>query len=275
MINKFNPMLMTDFYKIGHPFQYPKGTTMVYSNLTPRKSRLPGIDKMVFFGLQYFIKEYLITQFNENFFKRPFDEVIPEYKRVIKNTIGDLPSYTHIENLHKLGYLPIHIKALPEGTSINMRVPVLTIVNTLPEFYWVTNFVESLLTATTWQSSTSATISKTFFEVISEYGERTGIDKSFIQWQGHDFSFRGMSSFESALLSSMGHLAGGFTGTDSIVAIYGVERYYGGDVEKQLIGGSCPATEHATMCAGIITLEEELKNGHHPDIIEDFLTSSI
>lgn len=250
MINKMNPLLMTDFYKVGHVFQYPEGTTLVYSNLTPRKSRLKDVDKMVFFGLQYFIKEYLITQFNENFFNRPLEEVLEEYKTTIKNTIGDLPSYKHIEDLHKLGYLPIKIMALPEGTLVNMRVPAMTIVNTLPEFYWVTNFIESLLTASIWQSSTSATISKEYYRIISKYGKETGIHPDFIQWQGHDFSFRGMSSFESALLSSMGHLVGGFTGTDSICGIYGLVKYYKADINKGLIGGSVPASEHSTICAG-------------------------
>lgn len=115
MSKPFNPLLLTDFYKIEHYRQYPQGTTMVYSNLTARKSRIPEVDKVVFFGLQYFIKEYLIKQFNEGFFDRPKYEVMEEYRRVVKNTIGDLPSYEHIEKLHDLGYLPIRIKALPEG----------------------------------------------------------------------------------------------------------------------------------------------------------------
>ena len=158
---KINPFLLCDAYKVGHPFQYPKGTTLVYSNLTPRKSRLEDIDEMVFFGLQYFIKEYLIEYFNDNFFKQPKEKVISEYKRRIVSVLGsDLPSYSHIEDLHDLGYLPIEIKAIPEGNSVKMKVPVLTIQNTLPEFFWLTNFIECLLSATIWQPCTSATIAK-------------------------------------------------------------------------------------------------------------------
>ena len=82
-MQKINPFLLCDAYKIGHPFQYPKGTTLVYSNLTPRKSRLEGVDEMTFFGLQYFIKEYLITYFNENFFEHPKEKLMQEYKRRI------------------------------------------------------------------------------------------------------------------------------------------------------------------------------------------------
>lgn len=136
-----NSLLLTDFYKIGHPFQYPDNTTLVYSNLTARKSRLDGVDEIVFFGLQYFIKEYLINHFNNNFFNVDKDLVMSTYKKRVKNSLGsDLPTYKHIENLYDLGYLPVKIKALPEGSKVPMRVPCVTIVNTLPEFYWLTNF---------------------------------------------------------------------------------------------------------------------------------------
>ncbi len=247
---KSNALLLTDFYKVGHPFQYPKGTTLVYSNLTPRQSRLEGVDEIVFFGLQYFIKEYLISYFNENFFEQPKEVIIADYKRRVTTSLGsDLPTYDHIEKLHDLGYLPIEIKALPEGSKVAMRVPVLTIVNTLPEFYWVTNFVESLMSAIIWQPCTSATISNEYRKILNQFGEQTGMPKEFIQWQGHDFSFRGMSSLESAILSGMGHLLS-FTGTDTIPAIEGLEYYYNADADKELIGGSVPATEHSVMCSG-------------------------
>lgn len=247
---KTNPFLLTDFYKIGHPFQYPNGTTLVYSNLTPRKSRLDGVDEMVFFGLQYFIKEYLISYFNENFFEQPKEKVIADYKRRVQTSLGGaLPTYGHIERLHDLGYLPIEIKALPEGSSAKMKVPVLTIVNTLPEFYWLTNFVESLMSAILWQPCTSATIAKEYRKILNKFADETGMPKEFIQWQGHDFSFRGMSSLESAVLSGMGHLLY-FTGTDTIPAIDALEHYYNADADKELIGGSVPATEHSVMCSG-------------------------
>ena len=78
---KVLPILLKDGYKVGHKFQYPENTTLVYSNLTPRKSRSAGADEIVFFGLQYFIKEYLIRQFDEHFFKRPKAEVLKAYAR--------------------------------------------------------------------------------------------------------------------------------------------------------------------------------------------------
>ncbi len=247
---KTNPFLLTDYYKIGHVFQYPANTTLVYSNLTPRKSRFVNIDEMVFFGLQYFIKEYLIEYFNENFFNQPKETVLADYKRRIVTSMGgDLANYEHIDKLHDLGYLPIEIKALTEGSRVPMRVPCLTIVNTLPEFYWLTNFLETILSAIIWQPCTSATIAYEYRKLLNGYADQTGMPLDFIQWQGHDFSFRGMSSFESAILSSMGHLLS-FTGTDTIPAIHALEQYYGANAETELIGGSVPATEHSVMCSG-------------------------
>jgi len=247
---KTNPFLLTDYYKVGHVFQYPENTTLVYSNLTPRKSRFDDIDEMVFFGLQYFIKEYLIDYFNENFFRQPKEKILSDYKRRIKTSLGaDLSTYKHIERLHDLGYLPIEIKALPEGSFVPMRVPCLTIVNTLPEFYWLTNFLETILSAIVWQPCTSATIAHQYRKLLEEYAEETGMPLDFVQWQGHDFSFRGMSSLESAVTSGMGHLLS-FSGTDTIPSIEALEKYYNADADKELIGGSVAATEHSVMCSG-------------------------
>lgn len=247
---KTNPFLLTDYYKVGHVFQYPKNTTLVYSNLTPRSSRLEGIDEMVFFGLQYFIKEYLISYFNDNFFDQPKEKVLTDYKRRIVTSLGaHLPTYEHIEKLHDLGYLPVEIKALPEGSRVPIKVPCITVVNTLPEFYWITNFLETILSAIIWQPCTSATIAHAYRKLLNKYAAETGMPADFVQWQGHDFSFRGMSSLESAVLSGMGHLLS-FSGTDTIPAIDALEEYYNANADKELIGGSVAATEHSVMCSG-------------------------
>lgn len=245
-----NPFLLTDYYKVGHVFQYPSNTTLVYSNLTPRKSRFDHIDEMVFFGLQYFIKEYLIDYFNKNFFAQPKEKALASYMRRIVTSLGaDLPTYEHLEKLHELGYLPIEIKALPEGSRVPMRVPCITIVNTIPEFYWITNFLETILSAIIWQPCTSATIAYEYRKLLNRYAAETGMPMEFVPWQGHDFSFRGMSSLESAVISGMGHLLS-FTGTDTIPAIDALEQYYHANAEKELIGGSVAATEHSVMCSG-------------------------
>ena len=247
---KTNPFLLTDYYKVGHVFQYPDKTELVYSNLTPRSSRLKDVDEMVFFGMQYFIKEYLVAYFNDNFFHQSKEKVMADYKRRISTSLGaGLPTYSHLERLHYLGYLPIEIKALPEGSKVPMKVPCITLVNTLPEFYWLTNFLETLLSAVIWQPCTSATIAHAYRKLLNGYAAETGMPAEFVQWQGHDFSFRGMSSLETAVLSGMGHLLS-FTGTDTIPAIDALEQYYNADADKELIGGSVAATEHSVMCSG-------------------------
>jgi len=248
---KTSPILLKDGYKVGHKFQYPQGTTLVYSNLTPRKSRNDGTDEIVFFGLQYFIKEYLLRQFDEYFFSKSKEEVLQQYARRIDNYLGkDSITYHHIEALHQLGYLPLEIKALPEGSLVPMRTPVFTIKNTLPEFFWLTNMLETLLSAILWKPCTSATTAFQYLKVFTQYAKETvGEDASFIPWQGHDFSFRGMSGVEDAVMSGAAHLLS-FTGTDTIPAIDFLETYYLADCEKELIGGSVPATEHSVMCMG-------------------------
>ncbi|MBN9297572.1 MAG: nicotinate phosphoribosyltransferase [Filimonas sp.] len=246
-----SPILLKDGYKVGHKFQYPEGTTLVYSNLTPRKSRSKEFDSIIFFGLQYFVKEYLQRQFGENFFNQPKDAVLKQYARRMDNYLGkDSITYDHIAALHDLGYLPLEIKALPEGSLVPMRVPVLTIRNTVPEFFWLTNMLETILSAILWKPCTSATTAFQYLRVFTQYAKDTvGDDYSFIPWQGHDFSFRGMSGVEDALMSGAGHLLC-FAGTDTIPAIDFLETYYHADCEKELVGGSVAATEHSVMCMG-------------------------
>lgn len=245
-----NTLLQTDGYKTGHIFQYPKGTEYVYSNWTPRKSRIPGINRVVHFGLQHFIKKWLIEDFNKNFFQRPKDEVVKEYKRMMDNYLGpDSVSVKHIGELHDLGYLPLKIKSLPEGSLVPMRCPAVTIINTDRRFYWLTNYIETLMSAELWMPSTSATIAKEYRKILDYWCAKTGGDPNFVQFQGHDFSMRGMAGVEAAKLSGMGHLLS-FVGTDTIPAILELEKYYGANSDNDLVGCSVPATEHAVMCAG-------------------------
>jgi nicotinamide phosphoribosyltransferase len=242
---------LCDFYKISHRAMYPAGTQVVYSTWTPRTSRIKGVDDVVWFGGQAFIKEYLLDVFQEHFFNKPKDEMVAEYKRLIKCTLGDQnPETKHLEELHDLGYLPLSIKALPEGTIVPTRVPVLTIQNTDPRFFWLTNFIESLASAELWQPATSATLAVEYKRLMDKFALETNPEgAAFTIFQGHDFSMRGMSSLRSAILSGMGHLAAGFAGTDTIPAISAAEYYYNANVEKELVGTSVPATEHSIQCA--------------------------
>lgn len=245
-----SPILFTDFYKTDHRRQYPKNTTKVYSNLTPRVSRIPGIDSVVVFGIQYFLLEYLENSFNENFFWQPKQKVINKYQQRMDTSLGPKSVTTeHLEGLHDLRYLPLLIKALPEGSLCPLRVPLLTITNTLDGFAWLPNFLETLLSNCLWHPTTSATIAFEYRKILTKYAKETSDIPEFVQWQGHDFSMRGQTSLESSIVSGGAHLTS-FTGTDTIPSIDWLETFYGADPEKEMVGGSVPATEHSVMCLG-------------------------
>ena len=245
---KTNPLLLTDFYKISHRIMSEKGTEKIYSTFTPRGSRIEGVNKVVFFGMQGFIKEFLIEYFNENFFARPKDEVVAEYKRMVTFTLGaDCATTDHIEALHDLGYLPLKIMAVPEGTLVPLRVPMMTIENTHPDFYWLTNFLETLISAESWKPITASTISKLYFDLSNEYADKTCDNRNHVQWQNHNFSYRGMSTNDDAIKSGAGHLLFS-TGTDTIPSICYLEKYYNADIETELVGASVLATEHSIQC---------------------------
>lgn len=245
-----NPLLYTDGYKVDHRRQYPEGTSLVYSNWTPRKSRIEGVDEIVFFGLQYFIKKYIVSDFNNNFFARPKEDVLKEYTRRVNNYLGpNAVGIDHIGDLHDLGYIPMVFKALPEGVSVPIRVPMFTMYNTMPEFFWLTNYFETILSTTVWMPCNSATIAKQYRMILDKYADQTSSVPEFVDWQGHDFSMRGMAGLEAALMSASGHLLS-FTGTDTIPSIDFLEQYYNANSDEELVGGSVAATEHSVMSMG-------------------------
>lgn len=249
------PIHQTDGYKVDHKSQYPEGTNLVYSNFTPRSTRyaqsIEGLDnRIVVFGLQYFIKWFLMSEFQSGFFDQPREDVLRKYKRRIDNYLGkDSVDIQHIGDLHDLGYLPISIRALPEGSLVDARIPVLTIENTIPEFFWLTNFFETIMSCMLWKPSTSATTAYKYKQLLMKYAEETGGDADFVPFQGHDFSFRGMSGIQDAQMSGAGHLLS-FVGTDAVPAIDFLEEYYNANSDEELVGCSVPATEHSVMCMG-------------------------
>lgn len=149
--------------------------------------------------------------------------------------------------MHKLGYLPLEFCSLPEGTRVPLRVPACTVENTHDDFYWVTNYFETIMSATLWLGSTSATNAYRLRKMLNNMSDQSGGDMGFVGWQGHDFSMRGMGGLEAARLSGAGHLLS-FTGSDTIPAIHFINRYYSGD--NGLLAGSVAATEHAVQSSG-------------------------
>lgn len=253
---RINPLTAIDFYKADHRSQYPVGTTEVYANFTPRSAKLAKVadrfdEKIVFFGLQYFIKHFLQDAWDQEFFKKDKASVVAAYKRRMDTSLGkDAISVDHIEALHDLGYLPIRIKALPEGSRVPIGVPVLTIVNTHPDFFWLTNYLESVISCYLWKPVTSATTAFEYRRFLTQSALKTGGDIDFVRFQAHDFSYRGLSGMQDAFISGAAHLTS-FWGTDTVPALDFVEEYYGADAEKEPVGFSVPATEHSVMCMGM------------------------
>lgn len=243
-----NPTLLIDGYKLDHRRQYPANTEYVYSNLTARGSRIPGQTHVPLLGLQYFLLHILGEQLEE-FFAADVETVAQRYTDRVNGYLGPNAIGTeHIRAWHALGYTPLEFRAVPEGTKVPLRVAMLTVTNTHPDFAWLVNYYETILSATLWMPCTSAATALRCRRLLEAYADRTGTPREFVQWQGHDFSFRGMPGLEAACLSGIGHLAA-FTGSDTMPAIDFIEQYYP-VLPGTLIAGSVAATEHSVMCAG-------------------------
>ena len=242
----------TDGYKLGHHRMYPEGTQMVYSNWTPRSNRYfpEATEGSVVFGIQYFIKKYLIEEFNE-WFALPKEQAIKEFTYRVGNFVDiNQVGTKHIEELYDLGYLPLLIKALPEGSICPIRVPMMTIRNTHPDFFWLTNYLETLISCTLWLPCTSATSSRLYKKRLKEHAKKTGFPEDInLGFLCHDFSMRGMAGLDAAIISGMAHMTS-FCGSETIPAIEALEHYYNADVTKELVAATVPATEHSVMCAG-------------------------
>lgn len=252
-----NAMLLTDGYKLGHKTMYPKGMTKLYSNFTPRSNKhFQDADRgAVVFGIQYFVKKYLIDEFNKNFFNRPKEEVDNEYRELLEGFLGksvaDKIGTDHIAALHDLGYLPIRLKALEEGAYCPLGVPMLTITNTHKDFAWLTNYLETLISTALWKPVNSATTADVFKRELIRHAKKTGFyNPEAINFLCHDFSMRGMSGVEDAEMSGMGHLVS-FSGTETVPALLAAAYYYGASLSD---GGTIPATEHSIECANAVDM---------------------
>lgn len=243
------PPTALDGYKLGHPAQYPENTQKVFSNGTPRKSRQAGVQQVVFAGMQAFVVD-LVEFWNNNFFSEPLQDVLERFDARTNSYLGpDSVNSDHIRALHNLGYLPLQIMALPEGSLVDMRVAPFVFFNTHDNFGWFTNSIETIMSVSIWGPCTSATTAHQYRKLLDKYAIQTVGNTGFVDWQGHDFSMRGINGLDGALASAFGHLIS-FCGTDTVPALDYVDHYYFAESTTKLVGGSIPATEHAVMCAG-------------------------
>lgn len=254
-MHNINPILLSDSYKLSHIIFTSKGVKTIYSNFTPRfthylEDRFPNFDgKLVWFGLTATLKQVLIESWKENFFLRDKEEVIQEAKDILGPYIG-MEDFSHFEDLHDLGYMPIEIKALSEGSLISKGTPCFTIKNTHEDYQWLPNYLESILTVQLWKVMTAATIGRLFKLVSEEYALKTTGSVEGTEFQNHDFSFRGQSSFESGGAAGAAFLISS-KGTDNISALQYIRSYYNTDVNKTPVAFSIPAGEHSVTTLGI------------------------
>jgi nicotinamide phosphoribosyltransferase len=229
---KSNFILMSDAYKMTHWFQYPEKTEHIYSYFESRGGEFPNT---LFYGLQAILKKWFVGKVVTN-------EMIGEAADFCYKVFGEeyfnYKGWKHIVEKHD-GYLPIRIKAVPEGLIVPNRNVLMTVENTDPAVPWLTNFCETVLVQC-WYPVTVATQSYHIKQLIKKYCEETGCD--FSPFMLHDFGFRGVSSVESAGLGGSAHLIN-FMGTDTLEGIRYAMEYYNSDV----CGFSVMAAEHSTV----------------------------
>lgn len=269
MSNIIPALFQTDAYKLGHKVQQDAVTDnkleFLYSNYTNRSSREPGVKHVVHFGLQAFIQEFILDGFAE-FFAADVEEVVAEYQEMLDSVFGPNGIGTeHIRALHNLGYVPVRFAAVPEGTLVPIRVPSFTVENTHKDFAWLTNYLESVISAAYWHMSTVATRAWNLRRLVDRHAEATGIAPEAVDFMLHDFSFRGQTSPASAAASGAGHLLSSL-GSDTIPAYSFIKHNYAGD--NGMILGSVPASEHSIMCLG--TQPEYTEQGRVVDETETY-----
>lgn len=265
-------IFLTDSYKASHIFYTTPGVKKIYSNFTPRfthhfKSRYPNFkDEIVWFGVQAMIKEILIEAWEEDFFKRDKEEMMKEASEVLGAYIG-MDNLKHFADLHDLGYLPLSIKSLPEGSLVQPGIPCMTIVNTHDDFQWLPNYLESIITTQLWKQLTSATVGNLHKRLSEDYALETTGSVVGTEFQNHDFSLRGQSGYQSAGGVGAGFLLSSY-GTDNIPALFFIKDNYNTDLVKDTPAFSIPAGEHSVTTLGIQIYAKKLinDNPHYSNI---------
>ncbi len=225
---------LTDSYKVSHFKQYPPGTKYVYSYFESRKGSVHP--QTVFFGLQYWLKQYLAGQVVT---AEKIDKAERLFNKHFGGKVFNRAGWEHILNVHG-GRLPLRIKAAPEGTVVNESNVLMTVENTDPACYWLTNYLETLLVQV-WYPSTVATQSRAMKKVLLKYLAETG-DPSLVNFKLHDFGFRGVTCPEQAAIGGASHLVN-FMGTDTVAGLVLLNEFY----HEECAGFSIPAAEHSTI----------------------------
>ena len=282
---KMNSLYLTDGYKVGHKRMLAEGTTRLYGTWIPRslKHAPSEIKKVVSFGQQMVMK-WLHDEFRNNFFHTEYIEILKaahaqaedkgqltnagalqdridelknavcgSFKQDMEDYLGQPYDVSHFEDLWDLGYLPIEVKALPEGIETLPNIPHMTFVNTVDGFAWLTLYLETIISSLAWKPATSATIALQYRRNVTEWVNKTDPGNAFlIDFLCHDFSARGLSPWDM-ISSGLGH-ATSFRGSDTLAVIPAARYFYG---EKLVVTNSVNASEHSVSTTKIFTVGEK------------------
>lgn len=268
-----NPLSLTDGYKIGHRAMLAPGTEYLYGTWIPRslKHAAPGIEKILSSG-QQLTWHWLHDQFEVNFFNQPI-EIAKKFGRDMSKYLGLDYDSTHFEDLHKLGYLPLKVKALPEGCETLPNVPHQTFVNTLPGYAWLTLYLETPVSYASWKTPTCATMALQYRRVATEWVTKTDSANAwFIDYACHDFASRGLDPF-SVISSGLAH-SFSFIGSDTLIVI-DAARYYYGVGEDEVCIASVNASEHSVTCTGLFYYLDQLESGNLDSAIDEYYSYDI
>lgn len=264
-----NPMLLCDTYKAVHNLMYPEGLNRLVSYWVPRKSMFerPENQKMVWFGLQAFLKEYLVEYFNKNFFGKSEEKIVESYRRVMDVQLDGFYKVEPIVELHRLGYLPLEIRALPEGSRVNMGIPCIELTNTDPHFAWLVQWVECLLQVELWKTCNDATIGNMYYRLAKKWYKKNADDNLDPHNAFSNFDMRGDDCLEAALRTSAAWLLSS-SKTSTVPVLPWLDKYYAAHTEYYHIGMGANSTEHSVIsCNNGIGIDEE-------KLLKKFLTDT-
>lgn len=260
-----NPFLYwTDSYKDSHIFFEVGGVNKIYSNMTARfdkymKDLLGNAydSKFVVFGLQWMLLRLDIMA-DKGFFSKEKESVMNDMLETHRNYLNN-DKIEQFAKLHDLGYLPIIVKALPEGTIAPIGTPFFTIENTHEDFEWLANYLESGISTDLWKQMTVATVARAYYETSKKFALETQGNLEGVAFQNHDFSTRGQSGFESGAINGLAFALFSL-GSDNKPSIWAAKHFYGTVVDaKRPLVLSVPAGEHSVTTLGILTTQRRYK----------------
>lgn len=265
---KQNPLYEADAYKVGHKEMLAPGTTREYFTWIPRNLKYMPVktQELMVFGSQLGWA-WIHSNFQEHFFdvdKTTALKFVSDMSLMLT-----LPyDGEHFEDLHDLGYLPVEIRSLDEGTFTGKNIPHLVGETTVDGYAWLGLFLETFMSKVLWRAPIAATIGFEFKKRAYEAIKKTDSRNLFLaDFVCHDFHSRGGDPFTS-LAVGLGHAVSNM-GSDTLNVIPAARYFYNFPEDKTPIY-SVNASEHSVTCTGIFYYKDRLERGLENQVIEDY-----